>query len=111
MIGNDSSLPGTTQVTMTSNSHAHRDPLPETDDFTATNVSLGPIGKPQATETNKPVSSSLPFLYAMLKQGKIVPNDYIEYEKSGVEALPEASAFQLDGKGGNKKVIVKIQDE
>jgi len=45
----------------------------------------------------------------MLELGKLVPSEYV-VQGEGVESIPEAFAFQSAGKGGNKKVIVKISD-
>jgi hypothetical protein len=46
----------------------------------------------------------------MLEAGKLIPSEYILVGKPGLEAIPEAYAFQKAGKGGNKKVIVNVAD-
>ena len=46
----------------------------------------------------------------MLEAGKISPSEYVEVGDGGFESLIEGYAFQTSGKGGNKKVIVKVAD-
>lgn len=55
--------------------------------------------------------SYVPFLSALLECGKILPSEYTIIGKTGVESVAEAYAFQSSGKGGSKKVVVKISDE
>jgi hypothetical protein len=89
----------------------HREPLPETDDFHVHAVALGPIGREDAVELNKAIESYIPLLYSLFADVKILPSEYMVVGKTGVESVPEAYAFQTSGKGGNKKVVVKIAEE
>jgi hypothetical protein len=72
---------------------------------------LGPIGRPDAVELNAEIAGFLPLLADLLDQGKLLPAEYVTVGGTGVESVPEAYEFQNSGKGGNKKVVVKIQDE
>jgi len=74
-------------------------------------VSLGPVGRPGATALNDQIAAFIPFLASMLEQGKLMPAEYVQIGGTGVESVPGALEYQTSGKGGNKKVVVKIQDE
>jgi hypothetical protein len=87
----------------------YRDPYPEAD-IIFDPISLGPVGRPEATKLNKDIQAFLPLLYKLLETGKISPAEYVVIGDGGIESLPEAYSFQTAGKGGNKKVIVKIAD-
>ncbi|KAF2668098.1 GroES-like protein [Microthyrium microscopicum] len=85
------------------------DPKPETSDFLLTDVKLGPIGQPQASELNGLIKSFIPFVHNLLEQDKIVTTEYI-VQGNGVDAIPDVAKFHAEGKGGNKKVMVKCLD-
>jgi NADPH-dependent curcumin reductase CurA len=85
--------------------------MPETSDFHAHAISLGPIGRENAPDLNKAIESYVPLIYKLIEDGKILPSEYTIVGNTGLESLPEAYAFQTSGKGGNKKVVVKIAEE
>ena len=70
-------------------------------------IALGVIGRPDSKEVNKNVASYLPMLSDLLVMGKLRPSDYI-VAADNIEKAPEAFEFQQSGKGGPKKVLVKI---
>lgn len=70
-------------------------------------VQLGVIGRPDAQEVNKNLASYYPVLGDLLTTGKLRPSDYIIAADS-IDRAPEAFEFQQSGKGGPKKVLVKI---
>ena len=70
-------------------------------------INLGVIGRADAPEVNKNIVSYLPVLTDLLAMGKLKASDYIVAADS-IEKAPEAFAFQASGKGGPKKVLVKV---
>jgi hypothetical protein len=85
--------------------------MPEGITYNAKAVSLGPVGRPAATELNAELKSYIPFLYAAMEHGKITPSPSVKIGSVGVESLIEAYAYLTSGKNGNKKVIVEIAEE
>jgi len=87
-------------------------PMPASDFSGATPspVKLGPIGRADATELNKEISSYIPLIVKLMEDGKVVPSEYEVIGKTGFDSVIEAWAYQSAGKGGNKKVVVKLQD-
>ena len=75
------------------------------------NVKLGPIGRPEATELGAQISAFIPLIVSLIESGKVVPAEYEIIGDTGFESAIEAYAYQGAGKGGNKKVLVKLQDE
>jgi len=73
-------------------------------------VQLGPIGRADATDLNKDLSSYIPLIYNLVESGKIVPAEYEVIGSTGFESVPEAWKYQGSGKAGNKKVLVKLQE-
>jgi hypothetical protein len=74
-------------------------------------VKLGPVGRPEATELNAQISAFIPLIVSLVESGKVVPAEYEIIGSTGFESVLEAYAYQGAGKGGNKKVLVKLQDE
>jgi len=74
-------------------------------------VQLGPVGRPEATGLNANLSSFIPVMVSLIESGKVVPAEYEIIGSTGFESVLEAYAYQGAGKGGNKKVLVKLQDE
>lgn len=73
-------------------------------------MGLGPIGQPTATELNDCITGFLPYLYKLIQDKALWPSDTV-VAGDGFGDLFKAYEFQQSGKGGNKKVIVKIADE
>lgn len=71
-------------------------------------ISLGPVGKPNE-RINDVIKGFLPHIYKLVQDGKLEPQEPVLVGE-GVDALPEAHEFQKAGKGGSKKVLVKIAD-
>ena len=65
------------------------------------------IGRDDAKELNDKMLVFLPFLTELIAQGKYKPNDHV-VAADKIEKAPEAFAFQSSGKGGPKKVLVKV---
>jgi len=74
-------------------------------------IKLGHIGRPGATELNAKISLFIPLIHSLIESGKVVPSEYEVIGKTGFESAIEAYAYQGAGKGGNKKVLVKLQSE
>lgn len=70
-------------------------------------IQLAVIGRDEGVEVNKNIASYSPMLTDLLAMGKLRPSDYILVADS-IEKAPEAFAFQQSGKGGPKKVLVKV---
>ncbi|ETN40473.1 uncharacterized protein HMPREF1541_04750 [Cyphellophora europaea CBS 101466] len=73
-------------------------------------IELGPIGNPEATKLNEVLKKHIPVLTKYLADGRLTTPEY-EVFGEGFEAAVNAYAYQSSGKGGNKKVVVKVQDE
>jgi hypothetical protein len=73
-------------------------------------ISLGPVGRPEGTAINKTLREAIPYIYSLIESGKVTPAEYVQIGNAGVECIIEASAYQAAGKGGNKKVIVKVAE-
>ena len=86
----------------------YRTPVESGGAFEFSPISLGPVGRPEGAPINKILHDSIPLVYALIEAGKITPAEYVQIGDEGVGNVIEAYAFQLAGKGGNKKVIVKI---
>ena len=78
-------------------------------------IMLGPVGRADAGELNGRIASYVPVIYELVKQGKVKPGEYTQVGGDGKgdvwQDLVEAYQFQQAGKGGSKKVVVKIADE
>jgi len=72
-------------------------------------ISLGPIGQPGAA-LNDSIESFIPFVYRLIEAGKITPAETVLIGKGGVQDAIDAYAFQTAGKGGSKKVIIKVTE-
>jgi len=85
-------------------------PLNTEEAFQFNPVSLGPVGQPTATALNDSITGFLPYVYKLIQDKSLWPSDTV-VAGEGFEDLFKAYEFQQAGKGGNKKVIVKIADE
>jgi len=75
-------------------------------------IEMGTIGRPDSPQLNATMSSFIPLIHSLMESGKVVPSEYVIIgEGKGIESAMEAYAFQQAGKGGNKKVLAKLQDE
>jgi NADPH:quinone reductase-like Zn-dependent oxidoreductase len=73
-------------------------------------IEFGPVGRPDATDLNKMIEEYIPVLTKLIEDGKVLPSEYEAIGEGGFESAAEAYKYQQSGKGGNKKVVVKIQD-
>jgi hypothetical protein len=73
-------------------------------------VELGPIGRATATETNALITKAIPLMYHLLETGAVKPAEYELIGETGFDSVSEAWAYQMSGKGGSKKVVVKLLD-
>jgi hypothetical protein len=71
---------------------------------------LGGIGRPEHSEFNKELSGYIPLIQELFEKEKLLPNPYELIGSGGFEDALKALEHQQKGAGGNKKVIVKIQD-
>lgn len=74
-------------------------------------IKLGPIGRPEATELNAEITAFIPLIVSLIEAGKVIPAEYEIIGQTGFESVVEAYDYQGAGKGGNRKVLVKLQDE
>ncbi|KAF1808958.1 GroES-like protein [Eremomyces bilateralis CBS 781.70] len=86
-----------------------RDPIPDDAPYEGGPILLGPVGRPEGTETNGRIEAFIPLVYKLLEAGELIPSEYI-VGGTGFESIVDAYQLQSSGKGGNKKVIVKLQD-
>ncbi|OCK83204.1 GroES-like protein [Lepidopterella palustris CBS 459.81] len=87
-------------------------PMPETDfeGGIPYQIKLGSIGQPDAAELNQNINSFISLIVGLVEAGKIVPSDYDIVGSGGFQGVAEAWKYQQEGKGGSKKVLVKLQD-
>jgi len=71
---------------------------------------LGPVGRPDHPELNKTLSRYISVIKELFESGKLIPNPYQLIGTGGFEDALRALEHQQKGAGGNKKVVVKIQD-
>jgi hypothetical protein len=71
---------------------------------------LGPVGRPDHPELNKTLSRYISVIKELFESGKLIPNPYQLIGTGGFEDALTALEHQQKGAGGNKKVVVKIQD-
>lgn len=76
-------------------------------------VLLGPIGRAEAPEVNAQIAAFIPLVRDLVQMGKVAPSDVVVVGdgKNVWQDVIDALRFQQSGKGGNKKVVVKIGDE
>ncbi|KAF3915565.1 Zeta-crystallin [Orbilia brochopaga] len=84
-------------------------PLPGDAKFSP--VGLGPIARPEPeyNQLNADVSKGLKVIEALLASGKLRVGEYTLLEGTGFEKFVEG--VKLQGSGGVKKAVVKLQDE
>jgi hypothetical protein len=74
------------------------------------NIKLGYIGQPEHPKFNERLSRYISVIQGLFEEGKLIPNPYELIGSGGFEDALKALAHQEKGAGGNKKVLVKIQD-
>jgi len=74
-------------------------------------IELGEVGRPEASELNWKIEQYISVCTKLLEEGKLVPSEYAAVGEGGFAAAIEAYKYQQSGKAGNKKVVVRIQDE
>ena len=70
-------------------------------------VQLGPIGRPEATALNKDIGKLAKLVHKLVEEGKLKTSEY-EVIGHGIEEVDKAWQYQLSGKAGSKKVLVRI---
>ncbi|KAF2728016.1 GroES-like protein [Polyplosphaeria fusca] len=84
------------------------DPVPDASNgFTTKDIKLGPIGRPEAKELNERLSEFIPVIVGLIEGGKVRVGEF-EVKGEGVEGLGGAWEWQKEGKGGSRKVLVRI---
>ncbi|KAH8719225.1 chaperonin 10-like protein [Phaeosphaeriaceae sp. PMI808] len=73
-------------------------------------IQLGPIGQPDAVDTNNSLKTIIPALYKLLESGAIKPS-MISIEGEGIEGILKAWDVQKSGVKGSTKVLVHISGE
>lgn len=73
-------------------------------------IELGPIGSPDAETLNKNMAKWNAVIVKLFEEGLLSTNQY-EVVGEGWDAVIEAFEYYKSGKGGNKRVLVKLQDE
>lgn len=89
----------------------HRDPVETEGEFNFSGIMLGPIGRPEAKEVNDAIKNFLPYVYKLIQDKKLWPSETVQIGEGGFEDVIKSYDYQTSGKGGNKKVIVKLADE
>jgi hypothetical protein len=89
----------------------YRDAMDPKGAFIFTPVELGLQGSSQTPELNAIITGFIPYMYKLMQENKLWPSETISVGKDGFEGVIESYEFQTAGKGGNKKVVVKIADE
>jgi len=74
-------------------------------------VKLGPIGSPGATDLNNTLEEIIPVLVKLVENGKVKPGDYEIIGDGGFEDIIKAHKHKAGGASGQRKIIVKVQDE
>lgn len=75
------------------------------------NVELGKIGRSDSPEANAQLSEHIPVLVGLVEAEKVRGPDYEIVGEGGFEDVIKAYEYQLSGRAGSKKVVVKVQDE
>lgn len=73
-------------------------------------IELGPIGSPGYKELNARAAKYNPIVVKLFEAGLLKPSDYDVVEE-GLEGAIKAYEYHKAGRGGNRRVLVKIQDE
>jgi NADPH:quinone reductase-like Zn-dependent oxidoreductase len=73
-------------------------------------VELGPIGRPDSP-LNKIMESYIPLLIKLVENGRVKPGEYEVVGDGGFEDLVKAYKAKAGGASGQRKIVVKIQDE
>ncbi|KAK6534932.1 hypothetical protein TWF281_006232 [Arthrobotrys megalospora] len=72
-------------------------------------ISLGPLGRPEATELNEALSKYVAVIESLIDAGKVKPSKYTIVGETGFESFIEAVKVQSGGSA--KKVVAKLQEE
>jgi hypothetical protein len=89
------------------------DALPPSSDcsaFTAEQIQLGPIGRPNAVALNESLKTMIPVLYKLLEAGLLRSSEY-SVEGQGIEGIIQAWDVQKTGKKGSAKVVVSVSSD
>jgi NADPH:quinone reductase-like Zn-dependent oxidoreductase len=73
-------------------------------------IGIGPMGSPAAEDLNARMAKFNAMIVRLFEAGKLTA-PVTEVVGQGLDDVPKAYEYQSAGKGGNKKVLVKIQDE
>jgi NADPH:quinone reductase-like Zn-dependent oxidoreductase len=73
-------------------------------------IGIGPMGSPAAEDLNARMAKFNPMIVRLFEAGKLTAPE-VEVVGQGLNDVPKAYEYQSAGKGGSKKVLVKIQDE
>ena len=76
-------------------------------------IELGPIGRPtpDATELNNDLEKYIPLLVKLVENGKIKTGEYEVIGEGGFEDIIKAYKHKAGGASGQRKIVVKVQDE
>lgn len=74
-------------------------------------IKLGPIGRPDALELNDALEKYIPLLVKLVENGKIKPSEYEVIGEGGFEDIIAAYKHKAGGASGQRKIVVKVQDE
>lgn len=90
-----------------------RDPVEPIDGIELYRMNLGLLGRtgnPVAEEVNGEVEKFIPKLEKLLANGHLKPMDY-QCAGVGFGGVSEGIQAMNSGKGGGKKIVVRLQDE
>jgi NADPH:quinone reductase-like Zn-dependent oxidoreductase len=72
---------------------------------------LGLIGKPDSEELNNAMEKYIPVLVKLIENGKVKPGEHEIVGKGGFEDIITAYKQKAGGASGQRKLVVKVQDE
>ena len=74
-------------------------------------IELGPIGRPDAKDLNGFLEKVIPVLVKLVEHGKVKSGDYEVIGDGGLEDIVRAYKHKAGGASGQRKIVVKVQEE
>jgi NADPH:quinone reductase-like Zn-dependent oxidoreductase len=73
-------------------------------------IALGVICRPEGKDLNEKLAAYIAACTTLMEKGRLVAGE-VDIVGDGVEAGVEAYKYQMGGKGGNRKVVIKVAGE
>lgn len=74
-------------------------------------IKLGGLGRPESKELNSLMEKYIPILAKLVENGKVKPLEYELVGDGGFEDIIKAYKHKAGGASGQRKIVVKVQDE